>query len=459
VTQNIFREDRALTLKEEKEEQSLTAAVSNKSIEPNTFHPKISKSSIPYRILLLGMALGIGLTTIGSRLFSLVPKTEAKPTTPTATTPPPATTVTTATVNTATVDRTLKATGTVIAYEPSPVQSQATGFQIQQVLVDEGDRVVAGQVLATLDSTAQQAELLQARANVAQAEARLAELKAGNRSEEVARARESVQRIRAEVVMAQSDWELAKTRVKRNQSLEAEGAIARDRLDEVLNEERAKQSMVLQTQARLREAQQQLQELTAGARPEVIAQAQAQLAQSKAQVLAVETRLRDTQVIAPVSGKVAERFAQVGDITSSSQKLFTIIENDRLELQLKIPETQLAQVRVGQPANSRQAIATLDLPNRPNLKPGMFLRATVIVDRVQGLTVPMEAALPQTNEQAIVHVLQPNQTVKAQTVTLGEILPNNRVEVISGLTPGDRIVVKGSAYLSDGDRVTVALLN
>jgi multidrug efflux pump subunit AcrA (membrane-fusion protein) len=428
------------------------------------------------------MVLGVGLAALGSKLLPLASQNQAQPAAKKEALTP-AQTVTATTVTATTVDRTLKATGTVTAYESIPVLSQATGFQIQQVLVDEGDRVVAGQVLASLDSSAQQAELLQARANVAQVEARLAELKAGNRSEEVARARELVIRIEAEESMAQSDWDLAKTRVKRNQSLAAEGAIARDRLDEVLNEERAKQSMVQQAQARLREARQQLRELEAGARPEAIAQARAQLAQAKAQVLGVETRLRDTTVVAPASGKVAERFARVGDITSGSQKLFSIIENDRLELQLKIPETQLPRLRVGQTAtitsdidpslrltarirelkplvdaNSRQAIAVLDLPDRPNLKPGMFLRAAVVVERVPRLTVPMEAAIPKTNRQAIAYVLQPDRTVRAQTVTLGEILPDNRVEVLSGLAPGDRVAVKGAAYLSDGDRVSVAPL-
>jgi RND family efflux transporter MFP subunit len=305
-------------------------------------------------------------------------------------------------------------------------------------------------------------------------------LKAGARSEEIARAKETVRRIQAEIAQAQSDWDLSKTRVRRNQSLEAEGAIARDRLDEVVNEERNKQSIVLQAEARLREAKQQLKELEAGARPEAIAQAAAQLAEAKAQMQIALTRLSDSKLVSPVSGKVAERFARVGDVTSSSQKLFAIVENNRLELQLKIPETQLPSVRPGQAvkvysetdrsltlngtvraivptvdAASRQAIVKVSLPPAANLKPGMFLSAAIVTDSASSLAIPMEAALPQNNGLATVYRLRPDSTVERQSVKLGEVLPGDRVEIVEGLKVGDRVAVKGAAYLNDGDRVTV----
>lgn len=433
------------------------------------------------RSLLLGICLGIGLTILGTRLLSPTQRlANTPPSSSLAASQAPAQSVTFASVETSSVARTLQATGTVAAFEMIPVMSQATELQIQQILVDEGDFVRAGQLLIRLDDSVLQAQLTQAQASVAEAQARLAELRAGSRVEEIARAREAVRSAEAEVIQSKSDLDLARKRVERNENLEAEGAIARDRLDEILNEERNKQSTLNKAEARLRETQQQLAQVLAGPRKEEIAQAAAKLAQAKAQVQTTLAQLKDTQVIAPVSGKIAERNARIGDITSSSQRLFTIIENGRLELRVKIPETQLPLIRPGQTVEipsdansrlklsgrvreivpivneeSRQATVEVDLPATSSLKPGMFLQASITTNTATSLTIPMGAVLPQGDGTSLVYILQADKTVKAQPVETGEILSSDRVEIISGLQIGDRVVLKGAAYLKDGDRVAV----
>ena len=434
------------------------------------------------RAVLLGVGIGIGITLLGTRFLTSAGQKSAKSpaAAPVANVQAPAQSVTVAQVKTSPVDRTLKATGTVAAFEMTPVTSQATGLQIQQVLVDEGDFVKAGQLLVKLDDSVLQAELTQAQAAVAEAEANLEKLRAGNRSEEIERAREQVRMAQAEATQAESDLELARKRVERNQNLEAEGAIARDRLDEIVNEERSKQSALNTAQAKLREAQQQLKELETGARREEIAQAAAKLAQAKGQVKVVMAQLKDTRVIAPVSGKIAERNARVGDLTSTSEKLFTVIENGRLELRVKVPETQLPLIRLGQSVEitsdvdsrlklvgrvreiipivneeSRQATVEVDLPTQSGLKPGMFLRASITTSTATSLTIPMGAVLPQADGSSIAYVLQGDKTVKAQPVKTGELLSGDRVEIVEGLQAGDRVVVKGAAYLKDGDRISV----
>jgi HlyD family secretion protein len=204
------------------------------------------------------------------------------------------------------------------------------------------------------------------------------------------------------------------------------------------------------------------------------------LAAAKAQYQLVTVQLNDARVVAPVSGKIAQRHARVGDITSATQKLFTIIQNGRLELLLKVPETQLSLIRVGQAVKitsqqnrqlnltgkvreieplvdeqSRQATVKVDLPVQKALKPGMFLQVEIVTSQSSGLTVPMGAVLPQTDGSAIAFVVQANNTVKAEPIQLGEILPNQQVEITRGLQSGDRVVVKGAAYLKDGNTITV----
>ncbi|RMF26709.1 MAG: efflux RND transporter periplasmic adaptor subunit [Cyanobacteria bacterium J083] len=378
------------------------------------------------------------------------------------------------------IEKTLEATGDVAAFELIPVTSAATGLQIKQVLVDEGEFVKNGQLLALLDDAVLQAQLIQAKAAKNQVLARLAELKAGNRKEDIAQAKQRVIIAEQAVIQAESDLELVEKRVARNRTLQAEGAIAQDRLDEILNQKKISQANLQQARSRLQEAQQELAELEAGPRLEIIARTQAELAQAEGQIKLVQAQLQQTRILAPVSGKISRKNALVGDLTSSTKNLFEIIQNGRLELKLRIPETQLNQIRLGQRVKissdinnqiklagivreiqpvvereSRQGVVNVDIPALANLKPGMFLRGKIIVSNSLGLTVPTKAVLPQTDGKAIVYVVQPDNTVVAKKVVMGEILANGQIEISNGLDRGEKVVVQGAAYLKDGDLVKI----
>ena len=469
--------------------------------------------------LIIGIGLGLSIAWGGAKFISPIANEKSIAASETQTVAEPsggnpsgvARQVTVTEVASNTVTRSLKASGTVEAYELIPVMSQATGLQIQEILVDEGDYVEKGQVLARLNSNALEAEYLQAQGAVAQAEARLAEIEAGTRFEEIARAEERVKSLAAEVARAESDLDLVTKRVQRNQTLETEGAIARDLLDEIYNEERINRANLEQAQAKLAEGKQELAQLQAGERPEVKLAAKAELLQAQGRLKLVETQLQDATVTAPASGIIAERNGTLGELTSNSDNLFTIIENGRLELRLKIPETSISQIQPQQKvqiisytraslgarsldeetssgshrfpnggnlrgvarqynsqpligtvreidpvidSQSRQATVNIDLPSQVALKPGMFLRATISTATAPGKTVSVKALLPQADGSAIAFVVQDDNTVKAQSVEIGEILADEKVEVIQGLQAGDLIVVKGAAYLKDGDAVS-----
>jgi multidrug efflux pump subunit AcrA (membrane-fusion protein) len=392
----------------------------------------------------------------------------------------PAQSVTVATAENSRVKQTIKATGSVAAFDAIPVSSPVGGLEVQQVLVEEGAIVEKGQLMASLENSELQAKLSQAKAAVAEAKAHLAEVRAGKRPEEVAQAAETVNSAEAEVEQAQSNLNLARQQAQRYRMLAEQGAIARDRLDRALNKLQTRQSQLQQAQANLREARQRLSQLEGGNRAEVIRQAQAQLASAKAKQQSVAAKLKNTWVVAPMSGEVAERNVSVGDVTSPSQDLFTIIENGRLELSLNVPETQLGEISPGQQVkitsdaqsdlrlwgkvrkiaptvekDSRQGTVKVELPADQSLRPGIFLQASIITSAEKSLTVPSEAVQPQTNGRAIVYQLQANNTVKAQPVETGETTPDGRVEIVSGLSRGDLIVVEGAAYLRGGDRVKV----
>ncbi|MEM1369494.1 MAG: efflux RND transporter periplasmic adaptor subunit [Cyanobacteria bacterium P01_H01_bin.15] len=453
-----------------------------KVFEDEDWTPQQEPESAPTRSgrgILIGLVLGLAIAGIGSRLLAPKAPTSA----PMAVEPVAeasnaiAQTVSVGRVNSTLINRELDVTGTVAAQELISVSAQATGRRIEQVLVDEGDFVQPGQLLVRLDNAVLQAELAQAQAAVDQAQARLAELEAGTRAEEIAQAKEAAQQAQARIVQAESDLSLAEKRVKRNQDLQVEGAIALDVLDEVLNDERTREAQLREAQANLRQLKAQLELLEAGPRPETIAEARAQLAEARAREQLVLTEINDTQILAPVAGEVAERQARIGDVTANGTPLFQIIQDGRLELRLALPETDLRQIQIGQAVNlttpsglltgtvreinplidatSRQATVDVDLPANSGLRPGMFLRGEVVVKQTSGLTVPSSALLPQ-GDRTLIYVLQPDSSVKAQPVVVGELLPDEKVEIIEGVAPGMQVVTEGAAFLQDGIKVEVA---
>lgn len=434
--------------------------------------------------LLVGMLLGTLLTIGLSRLFltssTTTSEAEGSQIEGVSESSAPAQTVTATRVKTTKIDNLLDVSGTVIAYERTPVMSQAGGLQIVEVLAERGDFVNQGQVLARLNNQALAAQKIEAAGSLAQAQARLDELRAGSVVEEIAQAEARVENLKSVITQSESNLALAKKRVASNLSLQQEGAITRDSFDDFVNQEQVARANLQGAKANLLEAQQALSQLKAGSRPQVIAQAQAELTQAQGRLAVIEAQLSDATIVAPTSGLISARDARVGQISSTSEMLFSIIKNGRLELRLQIPETLINKIKLGQTVrissnnnpdlklagkvreidpvvddSSRQAMVKVDLPNGANLKPGMFLQAAINTNSSLGLTVPVEALLPQSGNNAIAFIIQSDDTVKAQRVKMGELLSGQTVEVVDGLNPGDRLVLKGAAYLKDGDLVKI----
>lgn len=390
--------------------------------------------------VLLGTGLGIAIALGGTRFLSRPP---AKAPTVTQQSPQqPVMSVTVAPVQTTSVARTLNVTGTVAARDLIPVLPQTTGLQIKQILVQEGDVVKQGQVIAVLDNSVLQAQINEARADIESNQAVV-----GQRQAALAQARATL----AE----------AQRNLQRYQELANAGAISRQELDT-----RATTAATATEGVRVAQAN--------------ISSASADVRSSRASLAQLQTQLGQTLVRAPASGLIAEATAKVGDVANGTQQLFSIIQNGALELQAQVPATQLPQVSINAPAvvtydadprvrlqgrvrdilplvnpESRIATVRINLPPTSLLRSGMFARAAITTATMSGVTVPAKAVLPQPDGSAIVFVLSGADIVKAQTVQTGGVPSGGRVEITSGLKPGDSVVVAGAGYLKDGDRVRV----
>ncbi|MEM8603829.1 MAG: efflux RND transporter periplasmic adaptor subunit [Cyanobacteria bacterium P01_H01_bin.121] len=365
-------------------------------------------------------------------------------------------TVTELIVATQPVQQRLEATGTVIAADLLPILPKAPGLQIQSVLVDEGDSVVAGQLLATLDPSVLQAQIQQQEAEITAARAGVAQQEA------------ALEQAKANLAEAESN-------LQRFEDLAEQGAVS--------EQERDTRRTTFQT------AQESVRLGAAN-----IQSAEANVQSRIARLDQLKIQLEQTQVRAPAGGIIAERFARVGNVTSSSQSLFSLIRDRQLELEVEVPETQLGQLQPGTPVTvtsdsdpslnitgqldliaplvdpeTRQAKLKIALPVSDQLRPGMFLRATFVVATRLGVAVPTDAIVPQPDGSNVVYRLDPENQAIAQAVVLGEVIDTNDsflsepalgatalIEVQEGLSAGDRIVVAGARYVKDGDIVQVS---
>jgi HlyD family secretion protein len=401
---------------------------------------KRERKKIPWQGVGIGLGLGIALTTgAGVVLPKLTSTNKAAPKAQPAA---PSQTVTVATAQTSPITRTLTATGSVAARDLIPVLPQSNGLQIKQILVGEGQEVNAGQVMAVLDDSVVRTQIDGARADVVSKQAIVQQRQA------------TLQQTRATLADAERTF-------LRYQTLANNGAISRQDLDT-----RATTAATARESVRVAEAN--------------IGTAKADVNSSVAKVQQLETQLGQAVIRAPVSGMVAEKIANVGDVSSGTQKLFTIIGNDALELQAQVPEVQLPQVKIGSSvqitsdtdnrirlsgsvreiaplvnAQNRQATVKIDLPATSLLRPGMFVRAAINTGLATGIVVPRKAVLPQSDGSASVFLLLGEDKVQARRVELGSTVNGDSVEIKNGLQVGDRIVVAGAGYLKDGDRVSV----
>ncbi|MBW4663805.1 MAG: efflux RND transporter periplasmic adaptor subunit [Chroococcus sp. CMT-3BRIN-NPC107] len=391
--------------------------------------------------MLLGTGIGIGLAGLGMTLINR-PDTAKPAATAPKVNSSPIMTVTIAPAQLTPVARTLNVTGTVNARDLIPVLPQATGLQIQQILVDEGDFVKQGQTLAVLDKSVLQTQIAQAKA-------------------EVESNRAVVQQRQAALAQARATLTEANSNLERYRRLAEAGAISRQELETRSTTATTAREAISVAQAN-------------------IASAEADVRISIARVQQQQTQLNQTIVRAPASGVIAEQTAQVGDVANSTQKIFSIIQNGSLELQAKVPATNLAQVKLNSTAvitsdadsrlrlqgrvreiaplvnpQSREATVRIDMPANSLLRPGMFASAAITIANVPGIAIPAKAVLPQTNSSAIAFVLTEGDIVRSRNIEVGEVIGNGNVEIINGLKIGDRVVVAGAGYLKDGDKVQV----
>lgn len=337
------------------------------------------------------------------------------------------------------VIETLPVTGTLVAREEIMVGPELDGLRITDILVEEGDRVEKGQVLARLARDTIDTLLAQNTANAARAQAAIAQQKA------------QLQQALAQHTEAQASVERARTLIKT-------GATSQEVLDQ---RERAVKVAAAQVTAN----------------EEAVAAAEADAAQTKANRDELEVRLGRTDIKAPEAGIISARSARIGAIvlSANTEPLFRIVKDGAIDLDAEVPESALPRIAPGLPvavtpagfqsplaakvrlvgANveraTRLARVAVALPADERLRPGAYGRGIIEIARHEGVALP-QSAVQFTPEGAFVLVVE-GEIVRRREVKTG-LKGEGYVEIVEGVKQGESVVARAGGFLRDGDRVT-----
>lgn len=218
--------------------------------------------------------------------------------------------------------------------------------RISAALVQEGDRVRHGQVLARLDTSRLQPQVAQAEAQAAAQRQIVERLHHGSRPEEIAQARANVDLAKADATKARQDLARLEALLPRKAASQSDYDTGRAALDMAL--------------ARLQVNQKALDLAVMGPRAEDIAQAEAQLKASEAQVQLLRQQLADVQLIAPLDGIVRTRIMEPGEMSSPQRPVFSLAITDPKWVRAYVSEPDLGKVRSGMAAS----VAVDSFPDR-----------------------------------------------------------------------------------------------
>jgi RND family efflux transporter MFP subunit len=346
-----------------------------------------------------------------------------------------------------TIANTLTISGEFKPFQDVDVHAKVAGY-IKKIYVDVGDHVKDGQTLAVLEVPELAAQLAGTDAAVRKSK------------EEIRRAQSDIERAQS----AHSAAHSAYARLKQAADSRA-GLVAQQELDDSQAKDLEAEAQVASAEAELSAARQQLQMAEANQR----------------QYAALSDYSR---IVAPFAGVVTARYADTGALvaagTSSSTQAMPVVrlaQISKLRLVLPIPESLAGQIHLGDPVKvhvqalnqdiegkvsrfadsldlqTRTMETEIDFENRDGrLIPGMYAETRLSLrEKKNALTVPLEA-VTRSGDDATVLAVNAQNILEERHVKLG-LEDNSRVEVLSGLSDQDRVVIGNRSEFRNGQKI------
>ena len=361
------------------------------------------------------------------------------------------------------VDRVVTADAVLYPVNQANVTSKISA-PVKRVLVNRGDHVRAGQLLAELESADLAAAAEESRQQYEQSQAAYQTVTGATVPEDRTKAQ-------ADVQAGQQTFEAAKKLYDNRVELQRQGALAQKLVDD------ARVAMA-QAQSQLETAQRHLEALSQVSQRESVRSAQAQMNAAKAHHDSSTVQLSYARVDSPISGVVADRPVYPGEMAASGSPLVSIVDISQVVARANVPVKDAEAVRVGRPARisgpdgdlpgtvtvvspSVDASTTtvqvwVQLANPgERLKPGDTVRVAIIAETVQNtLVVPATALLNSDTGTPKVMVISSDNVAHERMVSVG-IRQGDRVQILGGVQEGEQVVVSGGLGLEDKAKVVI----
>lgn len=422
------------------------------------------------------------------------------------------------------ISQTLEITGDTVSTNDSNVGPK-TGGKLLAVYVHDGDHVNAGQLIAKMDDSVQQSNLSSALASMATAQAQLSQAVANQRNAPtrsaaaVRQASDALASAEAQYKKAlagprtqeraQADWavrnaksamDTAKSELDRQRSLNSQGAVSTQRVEQAeqayvaalagYNSALQSQSLVKEgTRSEdveiARQAVSQAREALRSAKAtqsldttftDQVNAARAGVQAATAQVSIARTALDDANIRAPFAGQVAGKPVQPGTVLGSGTPIARIVSTDSVYFEGQVPEEAISVIQPGQSVeaqiqalpgqkfsgrviavnpvgNDAGRLFTVRIAITPttNVKPGMFVRGVATLRTVPNAIVVPRSAVLQQGTDSVVFVQDGK---KAKRVVVHVLLKQGDKVQVEGLQPGEKLIVEGQNGLIDGSPVT-----
>jgi len=364
-------------------------------------------------------------------------------------------------------------------FQDIDLHARVAGF-VQTMNVDVGDRVKAGQLLATLEVPELKEDLERAAAAVKRAQQDVVKAQ-----EDAQRAEEDIRRAEAEIKRAQAAHAEVKLTLGRIAAVSKEqpGLVAQQEIDTAQARERTADAQVAAAQAAHSGSR-----AAASAARAAIASVKEQVHVAEADLHKLEAKAGFTKIVAPFDGFISKRYADAGDMlrgglspSAPAVPLVRLVHQDKLRLVFPVSASFVAKVKPGDEvelrvaslgktmtgkvsritreveANTRTMETQVDVVNADgSLYPGMYAAVAMKLDRKQGvLAVPLTALA--RGKKVTVFLIKPDHTIEEREVKLGLEAPD-KAEVVAGLVEGDSVLVGSRSQVKPGQRVEPKLV-
>lgn len=380
--------------------------------------------------------------------------------------------------------------------------------EIEQVLVEAGDEVKQGDPIAIINDDVYAAQLKQAQAGLAEANLNLQKMERGTRPEQLAAAKTALDIARAALLDVETIDDDERTTAAANlASAQAAVRLAQYEYDKVAwagQVGQLPQALQLEQATNAYEASLAAYNLQTNPGDAQLAQLESAVVQAelnytlaktpvepidfeivKAKIQQVEAAVEQAQlqldyatIRAPFDGVVAELYVTEGDVVG--QSLLGVMMSKETEVELNVEESRIEQIHKGQHVSLRVAahpgvdfpavvtnvafaadssthtfvVTVTPLDEEGVLRSGMYADTTLLAEERENTALVPVTAVTYVDNQAIVYVVNEDGTVEQRMVTTG-LSSANQIEILSGVSAGEIVVINGQVNLEDGVKVEV----